>query len=33
VPAATPEGWTDLRIHRVIASGCSGATVEFLAVK
>jgi hypothetical protein len=33
VPSATAAGLTDLRIHRVIASGGSGATVEFLAVK
>jgi hypothetical protein len=33
VPAAIPEGLTDLRIHRVITSGGSGATVEFLATK
>ena len=29
LPAKAPAGATDLRIHRVMASGGAGATVEF----
>jgi hypothetical protein len=33
IPAASPAGTTDLSIHRVVASGGRGATVEVRAVK
>ena len=33
VPAATPAGTTDLSIHRVVANGGHGATVEVRAAK